>query len=138
MVILNVNIATNPKLVLLFLLVELSHGLALLGLGNVDVGLHGGVVGVAGPLHDDVGGDAHGEGVADKGAAAGVGSNDGVFGLGLLNALAVLVVDLGDGGVEAGQLGQLLQVVVHLLVADDGESGAAGEDHAFVLVQDSL
>lgn len=57
-------------------LVELSHSLALLGLGNVDVGLHGGVVGVAGPFHDDVGGDAHGEGVAYEGAAAGVGAKD--------------------------------------------------------------
>ena len=56
---------------------------------------------MAGPLHDDIGRNAHGEGVADEGATAGVGSNDGVFGLGLLNTLAVLVVDLGDGGVEA-------------------------------------
>ena len=63
---------------------------------------------MTGPFHDDVGGDAHGEGVADKGAAAGVGTDDGVFGLGLLDAFTVLVVDLGDGGVKAGQLSQLL------------------------------
>ena len=35
---------------------------------------NGGVIGVAGPLHDDVGRDAHGEGVAYEGAAAGVGA----------------------------------------------------------------
>ena len=58
----------------LLFLVELGHGLTLLCLGDVDVGLHGGVVGVAGPLHDDVSGNAHGEGVADEGAAAGVGA----------------------------------------------------------------
>lgn len=69
--------------------VELCHGLALSGLGDVDVGLHGGVVGVAGPLHDDIGGDAHGEGDADEGAAAGVGAQDGVLGLCLFDAFAV-------------------------------------------------
>ena len=93
---------------------------------------------MAGPFHDDIGRDAHGEGVADEGTAAGVGAEDRVLGLGLFDALAVLVVNLGDGGVDARQLGQLLQVVVHLLVADDGEDGAAGEDLVFVLLQDGL
>lgn len=64
------NISRNIS----FLSIELRHSLALLGFGNVNVGLHGGVVGVAGPFHDDVGGDAHGEGVADEGAAAGMGA----------------------------------------------------------------
>ena len=54
---------------------------------------------MAGPLHDNIGRDAHGEGVADEGAAAGMGADNGVFGLGFLDALAVLVVDLSDGGV---------------------------------------
>ena len=31
---------------------------------------------MTGPLHNDVGRDAHGEGVADEGAAAGVGAED--------------------------------------------------------------
>ena len=44
---------------------------------------------MAGPFHDDVGSDAHGEGVDDEGAATGVG---------------------------AGQLAQLLDVAVHCLV----------------------
>lgn len=54
---------------------------------------------MAGPFHDDIGRDAHGEGVADEGTAAGVGANDGIFGLGFLDSFAVLVVDLSDGGV---------------------------------------
>lgn len=90
------------------------------------------------PFHDDVGWDAHGEGVADEGAAAGMGAEDGIFGLRLFNALAVLVVDLGDGGVDAGQFGQFLQVIVHLLVADDWKDGAAREDAVFVFVKDRL
>lgn len=93
---------------------------------------------MTGPFHDDVGGDAHGEGVADEGAAAGVGAEDGVLGLRLFNALAVLVVNLGDGGVESGQLGQFLQIVVHLLVADNRKNGAAGEDAVFVFLKDGL
>ena len=39
-------------------------------------GLHGLVVGVAGPFHDDVGSDAHGEGVNDEGAAACMGAGE--------------------------------------------------------------
>ena len=69
------------RILRLSFVIELGHGFALLGLSDVDVGLHGGIVGVAGPLHDDVGGDAHGEGVADEGAATGVGAEDGIFGL---------------------------------------------------------
>ena len=39
-------------------------------------GLHGLVVGVAGPFHDDVGSDAEGEGVDDEGAETGVGAGE--------------------------------------------------------------
>ena len=42
---------------------------------------------MAGPLHDDVVGDAHGEGVADEGASACVGAKHGVYGFSLLDAL---------------------------------------------------
>ena len=61
------------------------------------MGFHGGVVGVAGPLHDNIGRDTHGKGVADEGALAGMGAENCVFGFSLLDALAILIVDLGDG-----------------------------------------
>ena len=41
-------------------IVEFGHGLGLDGVHNVDVRLHGLVVGVAGPFHDNVGRNAHG------------------------------------------------------------------------------
>ena len=63
-------------------LVEFRHRLALFGLGDVDIRLHGGVIGVAGPFHDDIGRDAHGEGVADEGAATSAGAKHGIFGPG--------------------------------------------------------
>ena len=34
------------------------------------------VVRVAGPFHDDVGSDAHGEGIDDEGAATGMGAGE--------------------------------------------------------------
>ena len=49
---------------------------------------------MAGPFHDDIGRDAHGEGVADEGASACAGAKHGIFGFSLLDALAVLIVDL--------------------------------------------
>ena len=53
---------------------------------DIDIGLHGFVVGVAGPFHDDVGRDAEGEGVDDEGAAAGVGTDQFPLGLDLVGA----------------------------------------------------
>lgn len=48
------------------------HGVALGGFRNVDVGLHGLVVGVSGEFHHDVRRDAVGEGETDEGLAAGI------------------------------------------------------------------
>lgn len=59
---------------LLYQPIKLRHRACLDGVHNVDIRLHGLVVGVAGPFHDDVGGDALRKGVHDKGAAAGVGA----------------------------------------------------------------
>lgn len=64
------NISRNRS----FLPVEVGHGLTLFGLGDIDIGFHGGVVGVTGPLHDDIGREAHGEGVTDEGALTGMGA----------------------------------------------------------------
>ena len=37
---------------------------------------------MAGPFHDDIGRDAHGEGVADEGATTSAGAKHGIFGPG--------------------------------------------------------
>ena len=49
--------------------IKLRHRASFDGIHDVNVGLHGLVVRMAGPFHDDVGSDAHGEGVNDEGAA---------------------------------------------------------------------
>ena len=53
--------------------IQLRHLAGLDGVDDVDVGLHGLVVVVAGPFHYDVRRDAEGEGVNYEGAAAAAG-----------------------------------------------------------------
>ena len=81
------NIGFNPRLFLLESLLHLLDGVLLGGFGDVDVGFHGFVVGVAGPFHDYLGRDAAGEGETDEGASAGMGADFGVFGINVTNIL---------------------------------------------------
>ena len=71
---------------------------------------------MAGPFHDHLGRDAAGEGEADEGASAGMGADFGPFGIDLGLALAVADAGFGDGAVDAAELAEVLEVVVHLLV----------------------
>lgn len=66
-------------------------------------GLHGLVVGVAGPFHDDVGSDAHGEGVNDEGAAACMGADELPLELDLVGADVALVGGDADLFIDAGE-----------------------------------
>ena len=50
------------------------HGIGLGLLGNLDIRLHGLVVGVAGPLHHHLGRDTAGEGDTDEGTPGGMGT----------------------------------------------------------------
>ena len=68
---------------------DLGHSVGLGAGGNVDVGFHGFVVGVAGPFHDYLGRDAAGEGETDEGASAGLVQLEGE-GLTLANDSVVL------------------------------------------------
>ena len=56
---------------------DFCHSVGLGAGGDVDVGFHRLVVGVAGPFHDYLGRDAAGEGEADEGASAGCVPDDG-------------------------------------------------------------
>ena len=56
---------------------DFCHSVGLGAGGDVDVGFHGFVVGVAGPFHDYLGRDAAGDGEADEGAPAGCVPDDG-------------------------------------------------------------
>ena len=71
-------------LLLLHLLLEELHGIGLGLLGNLDIGLHGLIVGVAGPLHHHLGRNAAGEREADERTAGSVGANQVALGGSLL------------------------------------------------------
>ena len=92
---------------------------------------------MAGPFHYDLGRYATGEGEADEGSAAGVGSYKGVFGVGFFYALSGSVADFGDWGVEAAEFAEVFEVFVHFLVGYDGE-GKAGAEGFFVVFVENL
>ena len=76
---------------------------------------------MAGPFHDDVGGDAHGEGVADEGAAVGIAQFIEVLNLGLLQigALDPAGMDFGIGkAVLCLDTGNLLVAALPVLHGD--------------------
>ncbi len=67
-----------------------------------------------------------------------MGADEVVFRVGFLDALAFAVADLGYHSVEAAELAEVLEVLVHLLVADDGKGGIADVGVASVFVEDFL
>ncbi len=56
-----------------------------------------------------------------------MGADEVVFRVGFLDALAFAVADLVYHSVEAAELAEVLEVLVHLLVADDGKGGSVRE-----------
>lgn len=123
------------------LAVEEGHGVGFGLVGYFDVGAHGGVVGVAGPFHDDLWGDAEHEGLTDEGAAAAVGGQQFVFGEGAVDALGAVVLGDADGGVDAGYAAELFEEVVQAVVGDSRQGvGGVGvavffEDCSGVVVE---
>jgi len=88
---------------LLYQPIKLRHRASLDGVNDVNVRFHGLVVGVAGPFHHDVGGDAQGHGVDDEGAAAGVGADEFPLGLDLVGANVALVGGNTDLFIDTGE-----------------------------------
>ena len=64
------------------------HGFGFIGRSNVDVGLHGLVVAVAGPFHDHHRRNADGQGVADEGLTGRVRAHELPFGIDLFDAVS--------------------------------------------------
>ena len=91
-----------------------------------------------GPFHDDVGGDTHGEGVDDEGAAAGVGANEFPLGLDLVGADVALVGGDTDLFIDAGELAQFLDVAVHRLVGVVRKGLVVLERSILVFLQDGF
>ena len=96
--------------------VKFRHRTGLDGVHDVNVGLHGLVIGVAGPFHHDVRRDAEGQGVYNESATAGVGADEFPLGLDLVGADVAFVGGDADFLIDAGELAQLLDVAVHRLV----------------------
>jgi len=120
--------------------IKLRHRTRLDGVHDVDVGLHGLVVGVAGPFHHDVRSDAQGQSVDDEGAATGVGADQFPLGLDLVGANVALVGGDADFLIDTGQLAQLLDVatakVVDVRMPEAGE--AAEEEDVPDRIQEGL
>ena len=74
------NIGFNPRIFLLERLLHLLDGVFLGGFCNVDLRLHGFVIGMAGEFHHNLGRDANGEHETDEGLAAAMGADFAVFG----------------------------------------------------------
>ena len=83
--------------------VELRHRGGLDVVHDVNIGLHGLVVGVAGPFHHNVRRDAQRQGVDDESTAAGVGSDQFPFGMDLVLADVALVGRDADFLVDPGE-----------------------------------
>ena len=118
--------------------VQLVHLLRLDGVRDIYVRLHRLVVGVPRPLHHDVDGDSGGQRIADEGAAGGVGGEKLVFLFHLIRTFPAMIGCQADLLVETGQLTELFQVVVHLLVADDRQRLVVGKGDVFVLLEDAF
>ena len=93
---------------------------------------------MAGEFHHNLGRDADGEHETDEGLAAAVGTDFGVFGDGDIVSATFAEVGDVDGLVEAAEFADFLQILVHLLVGDDGKGQVSGEILVFVFVQDGL
>ena len=118
--------------------IKLRHRTRLDGIHDVDIGLHGLVVGVAGPFHHDVRGNAEGQGVDDEGAAAGMGSDQLPLGLDLVGADIALVGGDADLLIDTSEFAQLLDVAVHRLVGVVRQSLVVLEGGVLVFLQNSL
>ena len=144
--------------------IKLRHRTGLDGIHDVDVGLHGLVIGVAGPIngyavfryphlgnasklgislcsstvHHDVRGDAQGQSVDDEGAATGMGADELPLGLDLVGADVALVGGHANLLIDAGEFAQLLDVAVHRLVGVVREGLAVLEGSVLVFLQDGL
>ena len=101
------NIGFNPRLFLLESLSHLLDGVLLGGFGDVEVGLHGFVVAVAGEFHHDIRRYSVREGEANEGLAASVGANEFVFGFDFVVTDVVFVVCDGAGRVEAADFAEV-------------------------------
>lgn len=88
------------------------------------------------PFHYHLRRDAAGDGKADEGASAGVSSQHGVLGVSLFDTFAAAEANSFDGLPESAELSQILQVFVHLLVADDQQREIVFKGLIGILVQD--
>ena len=93
---------------------------------------------MAGPFHYHIGRNSKREGVNDKSAAAGVGTNQFPFGVDRIGPHVSLISGDTDGLVNLGQLAEVFQTPVHSLVGIGRQGPVTGKRDIFVLRQDGL
>ena len=118
--------------------VELLHRLCLDFVNHVDVRLHGLVVAVPRPFHDNLWRYAHRKGMADERPATRMGTYQFPLGLDLVNALLSPEVCLTDHLIDSGKPAKFMQAVIHLLVRDDRQCLVIFEGHVRIPFKDAL
>ena len=88
------------------------------------------------PFHHHLRRNTQRECIADEGATTGVRTHQFALRRYEVDAFIALVVGFPHRLVDTGQLRQLLQIVVHLLVADDRQYLVPLECHMLVFIED--
>ena len=103
---------------------------------NVDIGLHGLVVRVAGPFHDDIGWNTKGQTIHDEGTSTGMCTDEFPLFLDFVFPLVPLVSCNSDLLVDTRKFTEILQVPVHRLVLDYRENTVVGKGIILVFMKD--
>ena len=119
-------------------MIELTHGISLNVVRNVDVGLHRLVVTVPRPFHHNLRRNTQGKGITDKGASASMRTEQSILRSNVIDAHVPFVVGLADRFVDTSKFGKLLEVLIHLLVSDHGQCLVVLKYHILILLQDSF
>ena len=118
--------------------IEFLHRLGLDLVDHVNVRLHGLVVAVPRPFHDNLWRYAHRKGMADERPATRMGTYQFPLGLDLVNALLSPEVCLTDHLIDSGKLTEFMQAVIHLLVRYDRQCLVFFKTYVSVSVQNAL
>ena len=118
--------------------IKLRHRTGLDRIHDIDIGFHGLVVGMTGPFHHDVRGDAEGEGVDDEGTAARMGADELPLGLDLVGSDVALVGGDANLLIDTSEFAQLLDVAVHRLVGVVRKGLVVLERSILVFLQDGF
>ena len=90
------------------------------------------------PLHHDLRRNAKGKRITDKGTTTSMRTEQSIFRHHLIDALVPFVVGLANRFVDTSKFGKLLEILIHLLVGDNGQCLVVLKYHILILPQDSF